>query len=705
MVTRPSRSRVCFLDLAFYFVNVNGNPTRKPALRPAYIKMEVYETRLSTFAASRTKKHGLPAHPAWPLKPATHPKLTPDNLAQAGWYFRPTKAEPDLVKCFLCAKELGGWEEQDDPFVEHLGHDGLNKCGWARTKCWVEVRKKEMGQGPKDAVKLTTEEKEELPSDKSLEAARLATFGKWWPHDKKKAWLPTSKLLAKGGFIYSPTPEDTDRATCIYCHLSLAGWEPTDVPYNEHFDRNPKCAFFGHKAFPAAPPSQLSASQSTTSSRASRATKPRVPRVTNSRKTQAEVEDIVPVDENDEDYEMVEAPENNVTTPAVKSRRGTLRNAPSTVASTASTTTSVLRASRSRALSSATRSTPSTDLAASTATKLRATKTKVSAKKKVKEVIEADEADEMETEEIEKVCPSAKTARRKALSEDEDELLLEHLIVRPPKAPSPPPKSASKSKIALQSNHTRTKSSSSATTATTTTTSSSRPPSSSSKTTPFSRTTVASKPSSLKSLPAIPTSPITTAKPPSSSFTPSRIPLLSPGPSLELKRSPHAVHLPARISPSKPLTPRELRSPRDKVILDGALSARRVASKLDQLFNAPPVSQPSSSLLEPVSKAVLSATTSEPMGSFPAAHISEPAVVPSAVTDQPSGSINTTLSSGLVLTEEESKLTVEAWIRREFDRMKAELEKKGNGEMIGGFLKSAEEARRRLVDDIEVIDV
>lgn len=155
--------------------------------------MEVFETRLSTFSASRTKKNGLPAHPAWPLKPSTHPNLTPRNLAQAGWYFKPTKSEPDLVKCFLCGKELGGWEEQDDPFKEHLGHDGKNNCGWAKTWCTIEVKKKEGGQGPKDAMKPVFKDKDELPQSKASETARLSTFAKWWPHDKKKAWLPTSK--------------------------------------------------------------------------------------------------------------------------------------------------------------------------------------------------------------------------------------------------------------------------------------------------------------------------------------------------------------------------------------------------------------------------------------------------------------------------------------------------------------------------------
>lgn len=37
----------------------------------------------------------------------------------------------------------------------------------------------------------------QLPQSKPLEAARLSTFGKWWPHDKKKGWLPTSKSVRR----------------------------------------------------------------------------------------------------------------------------------------------------------------------------------------------------------------------------------------------------------------------------------------------------------------------------------------------------------------------------------------------------------------------------------------------------------------------------------------------------------------------------
>ncbi|XP_050392846.1 baculoviral IAP repeat-containing protein 5 [Patella vulgata] len=49
-------------------------------------------------------------------------KCTPQRLAEAGFYHCPTDQEPDAVCCFLCFKELDGWEPTDDPWEEHVKH-------------------------------------------------------------------------------------------------------------------------------------------------------------------------------------------------------------------------------------------------------------------------------------------------------------------------------------------------------------------------------------------------------------------------------------------------------------------------------------------------------------------------------------------------------------------------------------------------------
>ncbi|XP_022113470.1 baculoviral IAP repeat-containing protein 5 [Pieris rapae] len=45
------------------------------------------------------------------------------NMAEAGFYSVATGVEDaDAAKCFLCGKELDGWESTDDPWEEHKSH-------------------------------------------------------------------------------------------------------------------------------------------------------------------------------------------------------------------------------------------------------------------------------------------------------------------------------------------------------------------------------------------------------------------------------------------------------------------------------------------------------------------------------------------------------------------------------------------------------
>jgi hypothetical protein len=98
--------------------------------------MECLQSRIDSF--SKTKRVKNPSKPSsnitlkWP-----HPesfKATPDTLAEAGFYYDPSADDPDNVSCFMCEKELGGWEEDDDPFDIHYDKCA-QKCGWANTRC------------------------------------------------------------------------------------------------------------------------------------------------------------------------------------------------------------------------------------------------------------------------------------------------------------------------------------------------------------------------------------------------------------------------------------------------------------------------------------------------------------------------------------------------------------------------------------------
>ncbi|KAF6027933.1 BIRC5 [Bugula neritina] len=54
-------------------------------------------------------------------------KCTVEAMAEAGFVHTPTDESPDAAKCFFCCKELDGWEEQDDPWEEHVSHS-RGKC-------------------------------------------------------------------------------------------------------------------------------------------------------------------------------------------------------------------------------------------------------------------------------------------------------------------------------------------------------------------------------------------------------------------------------------------------------------------------------------------------------------------------------------------------------------------------------------------------
>ncbi|QPC78577.1 hypothetical protein HYE68_009329 [Fusarium pseudograminearum] len=186
-----------------------------------------YESRLASFQKN-SKKRGSAASGRgtkalnWP-----HKSITPDSLARAGLFFNPTLENPDNAQCFLCHKGLDGWEANDDPLVEHLTH--APECGWAV----VAAIESNVGDYAQQA-----------PDQPYMKEARKATFAGRWPHDTKKGWKCKTKQLVDAGWKYTPTEESDDMATCTYCQLALDGWEPTDKPLDEHYNRSPNCPFF-----------------------------------------------------------------------------------------------------------------------------------------------------------------------------------------------------------------------------------------------------------------------------------------------------------------------------------------------------------------------------------------------------------------------------------------------------------------------------
>ncbi|KAH9908507.1 hypothetical protein F4778DRAFT_350125 [Xylariomycetidae sp. FL2044] len=188
-----------------------------------------YDGRLASFqtaqpVAGRTSntKGKAPKPLSWP-----HKLLDPDHFARAGFFFEPTPDYPDNTVCFLCLKQMGGWEENDNPFEEHLRLSP--QCGWAIV-AGIEVG---LGDYALDD-----------PVSPEMLDARKATFNGHWPHEGKRGWKCKTKQLVEAGWKYTPTMDSDDMATCTYCQLALDGWEPKDNPMDEHYRRSPDCQFF-----------------------------------------------------------------------------------------------------------------------------------------------------------------------------------------------------------------------------------------------------------------------------------------------------------------------------------------------------------------------------------------------------------------------------------------------------------------------------
>ncbi|KAH7135901.1 hypothetical protein B0J11DRAFT_174283 [Dendryphion nanum] len=240
-----------------------------------------FQARLDTFVApkskasrrtsARSKGAKQPQTVGWPL---TSP--APQDLAYAGFVWKPTSTSPDNVQCFSCSCQLDGWEESDVPAFEHLTHSP--ECGFAVNVC-IRLRNGDPDRAEKD------------PMSDELLNARKATFSDMWPLDTE-AGFPTVEQMVEAGWYYDPSPDLLDGVTCAYCSLSLDSWDAGDNPFDEHRRRAPECLFFALKelyhptAIPFTDTSKKTKGKrvSTRSSRASSVTKkaPAKPRASKS---------------------------------------------------------------------------------------------------------------------------------------------------------------------------------------------------------------------------------------------------------------------------------------------------------------------------------------------------------------------------------------------------------------------------------------
>jgi hypothetical protein len=225
--------------------------------------LATFQARLATFegaAATATKtrrtssrsKKAAPkpkAKAAWPL---TAPSA--QDLAFAGFVWRPTSASPDNVQCWACNCQLDGWEEADVPAYEHLTHSP--SCGFAVVTA-IRLRHGDPGRTEED------------PISEQMIQARQETFGDLWPLDTS-AGYPTVQQLAAAGWFYDPAHDTPDGVTCAYCHLSLDAWDAGDDPLEEHRRRAPDCLFFAlNELYHPTKPAPKKAKRTTKAKRAS----------------------------------------------------------------------------------------------------------------------------------------------------------------------------------------------------------------------------------------------------------------------------------------------------------------------------------------------------------------------------------------------------------------------------------------------------
>ncbi|KAF8514838.1 hypothetical protein BU17DRAFT_52205 [Hysterangium stoloniferum] len=196
-----------------------------------------YSARLESFAHPQRSKVSPKSKTEyrWP-----HPVTfcaNPESLAHAGFYYSPSSTNPDAVSCFMCNKGLADWDPDDDPAEIHAAK--CPACPWAILTCVQDTTKNgrhvsrifnySSGSSCCLSFKFSAAR---IPTSRQMEEARLETFGgdeKWWPHEGKNTG-PSSKAMARAGFIYRPADPKDDTCVCLYCGVELAGWDPKDDP-------------------------------------------------------------------------------------------------------------------------------------------------------------------------------------------------------------------------------------------------------------------------------------------------------------------------------------------------------------------------------------------------------------------------------------------------------------------------------------------
>ncbi|XP_043464850.1 baculoviral IAP repeat-containing protein 5-like [Leptopilina heterotoma] len=91
--------------------------------------MDILNNILANAPPTFWKKGRLETFENWPFQLANN-NCNAERMAAAGFHFIGNKNEPDLVGCFICSKQLDGWEPDDDPWAEHEKHQ--SSCAFVK---------------------------------------------------------------------------------------------------------------------------------------------------------------------------------------------------------------------------------------------------------------------------------------------------------------------------------------------------------------------------------------------------------------------------------------------------------------------------------------------------------------------------------------------------------------------------------------------
>ncbi|ANZ77555.1 BA75_04544T0 [Komagataella pastoris] len=187
-------------------------PPRKIDKRFLYIR-----ERDQTFLGTTTPR-GKEVY-QWP-----HVEPSGTQMAEAGFYFTPTKLRTDEVTCFHCKKRFSNIHlDSNDVYTWHL--EQSPNCYYAKLL----------------VLKVSTESPPPEFSIQDYKDLCLKTYQNW-PHEHVEGL--SSASMSDAGMYYSPSNSGDDSVTCALCGVELDGWEPSDNPHEEHRESNPDCFLF-----------------------------------------------------------------------------------------------------------------------------------------------------------------------------------------------------------------------------------------------------------------------------------------------------------------------------------------------------------------------------------------------------------------------------------------------------------------------------